>query len=117
MGLDSMPQAMVSHRRLLSRAVTPAEGSFIVLMEPDKAQRRVTEMIKGLTTGLWRNTESEEWKDDGRGSRDQSQAREHGAARRRTETGQSCPMESERRLLCSVPIGKGESPTHTMSFI
>lgn len=54
MGLDSVPQAMVSHRRLLSRAVTPAGGSFIVLMEPDKAQRRVPEMIKGLTTGRQR---------------------------------------------------------------
>lgn len=49
-------------------------------MEPDKAQRRATEMIKGLTTGLWRETESEEWKDDGQGSLDQSQAKEHTAS-------------------------------------
>lgn len=27
--------------------------------------------------------------------------------------GQSCPMKSERMLLCSVPIRTGESPTHT----
>ena len=33
-----------------------AGRSFIILMEPDKAQRRVTEMIKGLGTGLWRET-------------------------------------------------------------
>lgn len=37
--------------------VTQARRSFIVLMEPDKAQRRVTEMIKGLATGLWREME------------------------------------------------------------
>lgn len=46
--------------------VTQARGSFIVLMEPDKAQKRVTEMIKGLATGLWRRQMSEDWKDEGR---------------------------------------------------
>lgn len=45
--------------------MTQAGGSFIILMEPDKAQKRVTEMIKGLATGLWRRQTSEDWKDEG----------------------------------------------------
>lgn len=50
-------------------------------------------MIKGLTTGLWRETESEEWKDDGQRSLDQSQAREHTASWCWTETGTELPHE------------------------
>lgn len=55
-----MLQARVSQRRLLSTGVTGARGSFAILMEPDEAQWKVTELIKGLTTGLWREWESED---------------------------------------------------------
>lgn len=58
--MDSMLQARVSQRRLLSTGVTGARGSFAILMEPDEAQWKVTELIKGLTTGLWREWESED---------------------------------------------------------
>lgn len=54
--------AMVSQRRILSLGVTGARGSFTVLMEPDEAPWKVTELIKGATMGLWREQESEDWK-------------------------------------------------------
>lgn len=56
-GMDLMLWAAVSHRRRLSMAATQAGRGSTVLMEPDKAQRTVTEMIKGLARGLWRETE------------------------------------------------------------
>lgn len=42
--------------------MTGASGSLAILMEPDEAQWKVTELIKGATTGLWREQESEDWK-------------------------------------------------------
>lgn len=42
--------------------VTGARGSFTVLMEPDEAPWKVTGLIKGATTGLWREQESEDCK-------------------------------------------------------
>lgn len=59
-GLDWTPWAMASHRRLLNLGVTQAGQSFVVFMEPEKAQRRVTEMIKGLATGHGERRKSEE---------------------------------------------------------
>lgn len=54
-------------------------------MEPDEAQRTVTEMIKGLATGLRRETEERGVRSGERmagrlGSPDQSQADEHTAS-------------------------------------
>lgn len=57
-----MLPATVSQRRILSMGVTGARGSFTVLMEPDEAPWKVTGLIKGATTGLWREQESEDWK-------------------------------------------------------
>lgn len=56
-GMGLMLWATVSHRRLLSMAATRAGRGSTVLMEPDKAQRTVTEMIKGLARGLGREAE------------------------------------------------------------
>lgn len=58
--MDSRLQARVSQKHLLSSGVTGARGSFAILMEPEETQWKVTELIKGLTTGLWRELESED---------------------------------------------------------
>ena len=67
----------------------------MVLMEPDEAQRRVTEMIKGLTQACGGRQRSEEWKDDSRGSLDQSQAEEYMASWRWPEMGMELPREDK----------------------
>lgn len=58
--MDSTLQARVSQKHRLSTGVRGARGSFAILMEPDEAQWKVTELIKGLTAGLWREWESED---------------------------------------------------------
>lgn len=92
-GLDWTPQAAVSHPRLLSMGATQAGSSSVVLMEPDKAQRTVTEMIKGWQQACGGRQKTEEWKDGGQGSLDQSQAEGHPASCCRTETGMELPHE------------------------
>lgn len=60
MDLDSMLQATVSQRWRPSMGVTGTRGGFAILMEPAEAQWKVTELIKGLAMGLWRERESED---------------------------------------------------------
>lgn len=93
MGLDWTPQAVVSHPRLLSLGATQAGSSSIVLMEPDKAQRTVTETIKGWQQPCGGRQKTEEWKDSGQGSLDQSQAEGHPTSCCRMETGMELPHE------------------------
>lgn len=67
-------------------------------MEPDKAQKRVTEMIKGLATGLWRRQTR---------SLDQSQAEEHTAFRCWTKAGMEPHHKvKENVALVQLPSGK-----------
>lgn len=54
-GLDLL-WAVVSHRRFQRTGVTQAGRGLLGFMQPDEVQRRVTEAIKGPTTGLRRET-------------------------------------------------------------
>lgn len=60
MGLGSRLQSTVSQKELPGMRVTGPRGGFAILMEPVAAQWKVTELIKGLTMGLWRELESED---------------------------------------------------------
>ena len=57
MGLDLL-WAVVSHRRFPSTGVAQEGRGLVGFLQPDEVQRRVTEVIKGPTTGLrWETTE------------------------------------------------------------